>query len=169
MPKLPRIFTQIHLNDVLGTTTFSSRQAVSGDIIRFYYKSKQQLDPQPLVLVITPHYHEKLYGINLNYLDSPQAIRLWQQLSVKKMGTIKQLVELDKRNKPFFRVRVKPTKAYYSGQLRDILKRTAGSPDRCYRSYSHSKIKATQLVDYSFPGNDYADKVRYRIYEEKLK
>ena len=167
MPKqLPRIFTQVHLNDIMGVSTVSVRQAVSGDVVRFYYKStrpEEQVDPQPLVLVIQPFYQNKLYGVNLNYLDGPQVERLWNQISVKKLGTIKQLVESNKRDKPLFRARTNPSQGYYSGTLRNILSQVCGNPSICYRSYSLSKIGSSQLVDYNFPGNGYVEEIRDEV------
>ena len=170
MPKQPpRIFTQIHLNDIAGVSSTSIRQASSGDIFRFYYKSskpEEQVDAQPLVLVITPEYQGKLYGINLNYLDGPQVERLWNQLPIRKLGTTKQLIEANKKDKPFFRVKTSASRAYYSGTLRNVLRNVCGQPEICYRAYSFSKITSPQLIDYGFPGNDYADKVRAEVLDK---
>tara|TARA_Y100001938_G_scaffold148354_1_gene231800 strand:- start:4198 stop:4713 length:516 start_codon:yes stop_codon:yes gene_type:complete len=170
MPKQqPRIFTQIHLDDILGTSTSSIRQAVSGDIVRFNYKSSnpmEQVDQRPLVLVITPFYANKLWGVNLNYLDGPQVQRLWEQIEVKKLGTIKQLREMNKRDRPFFRAKTSPSQAYYSGTLKNVLRAVCGDPSLCYRAYSFAKISAPQLIDYGFPGNDYADEIRTEVITE---
>ena len=168
MPNIPRIFTQIHLDDILGSTTTSIRQAGSGDIVRFYYKSTQQdkqLDPRPLVLVITPEYQGKLYGVNINYLDGPQVKRLWNQINVRKLGTIKQLVESNKNDKPLFRAKTSSARSYYSGELRNVLRNVCGSPSICYRSYSFSNISSTQMIDYQYPGNDYAEEWRDKVNE----
>ena len=171
MPNQPRIFTQIHLNDVLGTSNVSIRQANSGDIVRFYYKSstkpnQQQLDPRPLVLVISPFFADKLWGVNLNYLDGPQVERLWEQLKIRKLGTTKQLIEANKKDKPFFRVKTSASQAYYGGTLKNVLRQVCGDPSICYRAYSMSKISAPQLVDYGFPGNDYTDEIRQEVINE---
>ena len=166
MPNQPRIFTQIHLNDVLGTSNLSIRQADSGEIVRFYYKSSnsaEQVDPRPLVLVTTPIYNGKLFGVNLNYLDGPQVIRLWNNISVKKLGTTKQLIERNKNDRPLFRARTSAARSYYGGTLKNILRSVCGDPSLVYRAYSLSKISAPQLVDYSFPGNDYTDEVRQEV------
>tara|TARA_B100000131_G_C18045233_1_gene584124 strand:+ start:486 stop:1010 length:525 start_codon:yes stop_codon:yes gene_type:complete len=165
----PRIFTQIHLNDILGTSSVSIRQAVSGDIFRFYYTSKnqaRQVDPRPLVLVVTPVYENKLWGVNLNYLDTAQVERLWQMLPIRKLGTIKQLIEINKRDKPFFRVKTSPSKSYYQGTLRNVLRGVCGDPHLCFRSYSFSRISSPQLIDYGFPGNDYTDDIRQEVINE---
>ena len=169
MPLAPRIFTQIHLDDIMGISSVSIRQARSGDIFRFYYNSsREQLDPQPLVLVINPIYENKLHGVNLNYLDGPQVERLWNNIPIRKLGTIKQLIELNKADKPFFRAKTSAAKSYYSGTLKNVLRAVCGQPHICYRSYSFSKITSPQLVDYNYPGNDYTDEIRQEVIEESM-
>ena len=46
------------------------------------------------------------------------------------------------------------------------VRQVCGDPSICYRAYSMSKISAPQLVDYSFPGNDYTDEIRQEVINE---
>ena len=50
------------------TTLTGDPKIQPGCVIQFTY-TKSKTDPRPLVLVTTPIYNGKLFGVNLNYLD----------------------------------------------------------------------------------------------------
>lgn len=109
-----------------------------GMIIQFGYSGKYSNDPAPLVLVLNPRFLGKLHGINLNYCNYNQILKISKVVNQKIDQQQIRLKERFKMNSPY---------GFYHSQLKFVLRRLGKS---IYRTYFYSGVKQPKLMDFKF-------------------
>lgn len=109
-----------------------------GMIVSFKYKGINVHDANPLVLVLNQKYMGKLHGINLNYCNYGQIIKIAQVVNQKINAKAIKLGQKYKISSPrgFYHVHLKPVLRMFKKSI--------------YRTYFSSGVTATMLMDYKF-------------------
>ena len=135
-----------HIKKILRETKIPEKSILPGMIIRFEYTKKGVFDVRPVILVLDIE-GDKIYGINLNYLNEYQVQRMF--------SIIQSLIPVVEENilklkKPYYRLQLSSRLRPSAISGKNVYDRIKGKIEfkNAFRTYSFRVLNSPKLVDY---------------------